>query len=128
MARYAIGVPRRGYRALVALNEQRELLAACWFIRHLSYLYCPAFATRREFRGQGIGEEMMAKLKSRRADGEQVVIAAELGSVALWQRWGFRGCRKEREDEFRVRKSGLQQQYLQLGWQYFHPELQPLKF
>ena len=39
---------RRGYRALVALNEQRELLAACWFVRHLNYLYCPAFATRRE--------------------------------------------------------------------------------
>ncbi|EOD32496.1 hypothetical protein EMIHUDRAFT_230844 [Emiliania huxleyi CCMP1516] len=59
---------RRGYRALVALNEQKELLAACWFVRHLSYLFCPAFATRREFRGQGIGEEMMAELKSM-ADG-----------------------------------------------------------
>ncbi|EOD34969.1 hypothetical protein EMIHUDRAFT_227996 [Emiliania huxleyi CCMP1516] len=92
---------RRGYRMLVALNEQRELLAACWFVscsdRHLNYLYCPAFATRREFRGQGIGEAMMTELKAI-ADGGRVLIAAELGSVALWQRWGFRRCREVRED------------------------------
>ena len=90
---------RRGYRALVALNEQGELLAACWFVAH--HFYCPAFATRREFRGQGIGKAMAAELKAI-ADGEQVVpkIAAELGSVALWQRWGFRGCRNKREDEW----------------------------
>ena len=93
---------RRGYRTLVALSEQGELLAACWFVSwsgsHLNYLYCPAFATRREFRGQGIGEAMMTELKAI-ADGGRVLIAAEPGSVALWQRWGFCRCREGREDE-----------------------------
>lgn len=101
MACYAIRLYRRGYRVLVALNEQRELLAACWFVRHNNYLYCPAFATRRELRGQGIGKAMIAELRAiADADGGQVVIAAELGSVALWQCWGFCRCRKGREDKW----------------------------
>jgi len=106
-----------GYSALVCLSRERELLAACWFIidDEEKCLYCPALATHELFRSRGIGRLMVKELERHAADSrphceQRVLVAAALGTVGLWQRWGYRECLNLRERELAraiERKHGL---------------------